>query len=349
MVSTPSPPTPPDPKETAAAQTQMNRETAITQYGLNAANQVTPDGSLSYRQIGTWADGTPRYEATQALSGANQKIYDTTKRTQQNVADIGATQSAKIGSLLNTPFSADNNAIEGRLNQLARARLDPLQAQQEDALRTRLANQGIQPGSAAFEAEMRGFNQSKNDANNQLLLTGRNQAFQELLTERNQPLNEISALMSGSQVKQPSFVGTPQSNVANTDYAGMVNAKHQSDMAAWNAQNQSNNAMMGGLFGLAGAGLGLFKPSDRRLKRDVARVGELDNGLTVYRYRYQDGGPPEIGLMAEDVRKLNPEAVATMENGLMAVDYQSATRPAPVKRAARRAGKRNPIKEQDHG
>uniref|UniRef100_UPI0013D75FA9 tail fiber domain-containing protein n=1 Tax=Acinetobacter baumannii TaxID=470 RepID=UPI0013D75FA9 len=75
-------------------------------------------------------------------------------------------------------------------------------------------------------------------------------------------------------------------------------------------------------------------PSDRRMKRDVAQVGELDNGLPVYRYRYRDGGPPEIGLMAEDVRKLNPDAVATMENGLMAVDYQSATRPSRPKRAA---------------
>lgn len=349
MVSTPSPPTPPDPKETAAAQTQMNRETAVAQTGLNSTNQVTPDGTLSYSQIGTWPDGTPRFQATQALSAVNQRIYDTNKTTQQNVADIGATQSAKIGSLLNTPFSADNNAIEGRLNELARARLDPLQAQQEDALRTRLANQGIQPGSAAFDAEMRGFNQSRNDANNQLLLNGRQQAYQELLTERNQPLNEISALMSGSQVKQPTFTNTPQTNVANTDYAGIVNQNFQNQMGIYNSQVQSNNAMMGGLFGLAGAGLGMFKPSDRRMKRDVAQVGELDNGLPVYRYRYRDGGPPEIGLMAEDVRKMNPDAVATMENGLMAVDYQSATRPAQAKRAGRSGHKPKRGQERDHG
>lgn len=326
MVSTPSPPPAPDPKETAAAQTQMNRETAITQYGLNATNQVTPDGSLTYKQIGTWPDGTPRYEATQALSASNQGIYDTNQTTKQNLANIGATQSAKIGELLNTRFDGSNEAVESRINELARARLDPELAKQEDALRTRLVNQGIQPGSAAFDAEMRGFNRSRNDANNQLLLNGRQQAFSEAQAVRNQPINEISALMSGSQVSQPNLVNTPQSNVANTDYAGMVNAKHQSDMAAWQAQVNSSNAMMGGLFGLAGTGLTAgIKYSDPRVKRDAQRVGELDNGLPVYRYRYQDGGPPEIGLMADDVAKVKPDAVTTDALGIMGVDYVKAT------------------------
>ncbi len=64
----PSPPPAPDPKETAAAQSQMNKETAVAQYGLNATNQVTPQGTLTYKQIGTWADGTPRFEATTAYS-----------------------------------------------------------------------------------------------------------------------------------------------------------------------------------------------------------------------------------------------------------------------------------------
>ena len=333
MVSAPSPPPAPDPKETAAAQTQMNKETAITQYGLNATNQMTPDGSLTYRQIGTWADGTPRYEATQALSGANQAIYDTTKATQQNLANIGQQQSAKIGNLLNTNFDPSNNDIEGRLWELGRARLDPLQAQQEEALRTRLANQGIAPGSAAFDAEMRSFNQGRNDQNNQLLLTGRQQAYNELLTERNQPLNEISALMSGSQVRQPTFTNTPQSNVANVDYGQLVNQKYQGDMAAWQSQVNSQNAMMGGLFGLGGTLGSMWMKSDREAKTDIEKVGLLDNGLPVYRYRYKDGGPPQIGLMAQDVAKSNPKAVAIDGDGLMAVNYEAAT--------AKKKGRRN--------
>lgn len=49
----------PDPYETARSQGAVNRETAITQAGLNMTNQYTPGGSLEYNQTGTWADGTP--------------------------------------------------------------------------------------------------------------------------------------------------------------------------------------------------------------------------------------------------------------------------------------------------
>jgi hypothetical protein len=49
----------------------------------------------------------------------------------------------------------------------------------------------------------------------------------EILAERNQPLNEISALMSGSQVAQPTFTNTPQTQVAGVDYGGMVNNNYQ--------------------------------------------------------------------------------------------------------------------------
>lgn len=49
--------------------------------------------------------------------------------------------------------------------------------------------------------------------------------------------------------------------------------------------------------------------SDRRLKTDVSRIGSLPNGLPVYRYRYVWGGPERVGVMAQDVERVMPEAV----------------------------------------
>jgi len=69
----PSAPPAPDPAATARAQATANRETAVTQFGLNAVNQYTPYGNLEYAQAGTWADGTPRFTATQTLSPAEQE------------------------------------------------------------------------------------------------------------------------------------------------------------------------------------------------------------------------------------------------------------------------------------
>lgn len=69
-------PKPPDPAATADAQKDINLSTALAQFGLGATNQTTPQGSLSYSQIGTWQDGTPRYQATSTLNPQSQALYD---------------------------------------------------------------------------------------------------------------------------------------------------------------------------------------------------------------------------------------------------------------------------------
>jgi hypothetical protein len=63
-----------------------------------------------------------------------------------------------------------------------------------------------------------------------LLLKGRQQSVDEIMAERNQPLNEITALMSGSQVAQPKFTATPQTQVGGVDYGGMVQNNYAGQM-----------------------------------------------------------------------------------------------------------------------
>lgn len=252
MSSPAAPPPPPDPAQTAAAQAKSNKETAVAQYGLNATNQVTPEGTLSYKQIGTWADGTPRFESTQALSPAEQGIYDIGTETRRNVGTIGRDQSARIGELLGKPVQMGNEATEARLMELGSKRLDPMFARNRAALENKLANQGVTMGSEAWRTATGQFGEQENDAYNQLLLAGRGQANQELLTERNQPINEITALLSGSQVSQPNWVGTPQTSVAPTDVAG-ISANYQNILNdQYKTKAAQQNAMMGGLFGLGG-------------------------------------------------------------------------------------------------
>ena len=120
----------------------------------------------------------------------------------------------------------------------------------------------------------------------------------------------------------PSFVNTPQTQVAGTDYQGAVRDNYNAQMQAYNQKVSSQNAMMGGLFGLAGTLGGSYLRSDRRLKRRIQRVASLANGLPVYAYEID--GRFEIGLMADEVRKVRPEAVATMPNGFDAVNYELA-------------------------
>ncbi|HEV2160245.1 tail fiber domain-containing protein [Bradyrhizobium sp.] len=327
-MDTPSAPAAPDPVATAKAQGDMNQNTATTQQLLNMTNQVTPDGSLTYNQTGnntfTGADGksytVPQFTATQTLSPTQQLLKSLSDQTKQNIGQIGVDQSAKIGSLLGTNVNLSNDAVESRLMDLGTKRLQPQFDRDEEALRTRLANSGIRAGSDAWNAEMQRLGQTKNDALDQLLLNGRQQSVNEIMAERNQPINEISALLSGSQVSQPNFTSTPQTNVAGVDYTGLVNNNYNVANQQYQTQVGQQNALMGGLFGLAGTagGMGIYKYSDRRLKSDVKHIGDGPHGLPVYEYTIF--GKRERGVMADEVARVMPAAVIERD-GLKMVDY----------------------------
>ena len=54
-------------------------------------------------------------------------------------------------------------------------------------------------------------------------------------------------------------------------------------------------------------------------------VGALHDGTPVYRFRYIGDPAMRIGLMADDVEKVVPEAVHIL-NGIKFVDYEIATK-----------------------
>jgi hypothetical protein len=241
-----SAPKAPDPVKTANAQAQMNKDTAVAQYGLSATNQITPEGSLTYTQNGTWSDGTPRFTATQTLSPEQQKLYQQQTQLGSKLNNLAIGQTDRLGNVLSQPVDLSNNATESRLMELGRQRLDPIIAQREKATEAELINKGVRPGTEAYRRATEAVNLQTNDAYNQLLLNGRQQSVQEILAQRNQPINEISALMGGGQVSTPQFTSTPQPGVNGVDYTGLVNNKYKADMDAYSGK-------MSGLFGLAGA------------------------------------------------------------------------------------------------
>ena len=92
---------------------------------------------------------------------------------------------------------------------------------------------------------------------------------------------------------------------------------------------------------LLGTGLGLagsaYAASDKRLKTNIKPVGKLNDGQTVYSYRFRGEPRTEIGLLAQEVEKRRPDAVATNPSGYKMVDYARATRAAGSRRRQRMA------------
>jgi hypothetical protein len=90
-----------------------------------------------------------------------------------------------------------------------------------------------------------------------------NQARQQGLSEeaylRNEPLNTLNAVRSGSQVTGPQFVNSfNQATTQGADLLGASQMGYNAQMGAYNAQQAGQNSMTSGLMGLAGAGVMAF-------------------------------------------------------------------------------------------
>jgi hypothetical protein len=277
---------------------------------------VTPYGSLTYEQTGTSESGTPTYTATQTLTPDQQRLLDIGERTATTLGRTAEQQAGAVQSTLAEPIDLSNSATEAYLFDLGEAQLEPYFTEEQAQLDTRLRTEGIMPGSDAYIDEMNNFNDQQYDAYQELLLTGHTTATQDILTERNQPLNELNALMTGSQVTQPSYVSTPQPAVAPTDVAGITQSAYEAEMASY-------NAMLGGLMGIPTALAYGWAASDARLKDDIRKRGETVYGISFYSFRWKDTGESDNGFLAQDVERIAPHAVAEVD-GIKMVNYPVA-------------------------
>lgn len=319
-----SAPAPTPPKETSAAQTGSSVSTSIANAFLQNMNETTADGTKTFDKTGdyTFTDPytkqtytVPRFSVTQTLSPAQQAIKDKNNSASLNLATLGDNLSGTLGQQLTGNFKLGNEAVEGRLMDLGRKRLDPMFAQKDEDLRTRLANQGIKPGSQAYDREIGNQGQQQNDAYNQLLLQGRGQASNELLTEDNARINQISALLSGGQVSTPNFMtGAGVAPIHTTDNAAIIANNDSRRMDAWSQKQAAGGSLLGGLGGL-------FSLSDPDAKTDKKKVAETDDGMGIYSFKYKGSPKTEIGLMADEVAKKKPKAVRRRSDGLREVNY----------------------------
>jgi hypothetical protein len=257
-----SAPAAPNPQQVAQQQTQSNVETGIANATLGNTNQITPYGSLTYSATGGQMVGNnwvPSYTATQTLSPEQQQIYNKSTGLQNQALDLGPGVLTNVGKSINTPLP-DVGALRNQAYDALTARgnqaLDLQLAQQK----AQLANQGIQAGSDAYSNALLPLEQQRTDIANQGVINAGNVAGQNLAQAQqihNQPLQDYSALLGfGGGVQQPTYAPASAGQVAATDVTSPAYAAYNGQMQQYQSNQASNNATMGGLFGLGGAGLG---------------------------------------------------------------------------------------------
>ncbi|MFG6591285.1 tail fiber domain-containing protein [Sulfitobacter sp. 1A12157] len=273
-------------------------------------------------------EGSTAYD--RAMSRFGEQSNDA---RMQAILAGGEEQSRMVG--MEADRAQFQNAAQGQnYNQLlGRGQFgNAAQSQQfgQNATESQFYNQGTNQNNQAEMARV-GFNNDVIGQNfaEQMALEGRKDAdrsgaFQEMMAMRNQPINEIGALLGTGQVQQPNFVNTSMPSIPTVDRAGLEMDNYNQRLNIWQQQQAQSQSLMGGLLGLGGnLGSAMIMGSDRRLKRDIEPIGTYGR-LPVYRYKYNDSDAVRVGFMADEVMAVDPSAIVFMDGGMMAVDYGKA-------------------------
>jgi len=391
------------------------------QAGFDAASAKR--GAAPTREQYTTGGGQPTI--TQTLTPQAQQTLASQQRVQTALANLGEVGIANAYDTLSRPFVPTSTEIkkdfggygavplsenftsksevplqynidatnfsEMPLNAGVKAqdlilqRLNPTIEAGDTSFKQALANQGLAPGTVAYDAAYRNRSQQINDLYNQAALSGinldmtaRNQQLQEELAKGNfanaaqlsgaglyntamadnygrgmttqgtqysqglnkaqfqntaqqqqlaqdlalraQPINEVIGLMGGSQIQLPQFQGYQGTSVAPAPTFAGTQAQGQADMTRYGIQQAGNNATTQGLFSALGTAA-MFAPkfSDRRLKSNIVQVGTHPLGIGIY--EYDIFGKRELGVMADEVATVMPDAIVPHESGYMMVNY----------------------------
>jgi hypothetical protein len=269
----------------------------FTQFGLENQAQL---------QMGQFANAAQQQQYGQNLGTAQFANDATTQNLQNRIA----------GNV------AQNTAAQMQFDQSAQNRqFSNVTAQQEmDSYNTYLDRLNAQQQSV--------FGNQMNIAEYYNAL--RERQLQENLAVRNQPISEISALMSGGQPTIPQFTPFRPSPMGETPIGQYTYQGYDTASRNWQAQQQAAAQSRAGMYNL-GASLfgtlgraatgGMFG-SDRRLKRDIRPLGITgSHGLPLYSFRYLWDDVPHVGFMADEVAAVRPDAVANDNLGFAYVNY----------------------------
>lgn len=190
-----------------------------------------------------------------AMDESNRQAND----ARMQVITAGGAEQSRLAGLAQQAGTFANSAQQQGYDQSLGAGTFANAAQQQ--------LYGQQQGTATFNNQATAQNNdslqrvfTNSQASGDFQNTARQQALQEMLALRNQPINEISGLMSGGQVNIPQFQSYNAPNIANTDVSGNYYNSAALNNQNYQTQASQQNALVGGLAGLGGAGLyGLLK------------------------------------------------------------------------------------------
>jgi len=310
--------------------------------------------------------GAATQQLLQAQQGAQPYLGAATAGTLAGAQAVDPSQ-LNVGQYLNPFTQSVVGATQAAMNQQQAQQLAQQQAEairggafggdraglQRQALR---GQQALAQSQAIAPLYQQGYQQALQTAQQQQGVgLGAQQANRQALQQMSQQLANLGQQGYGMGANTSTLLGSIGTNAQQAGLAGA-----QAQMQAGQAQQQTQQAGLqamynqflqqqgfpyqqaqflaniatgtGALSGNASSGTstttgggGFF--SDERLKENIKKVGETNDGQPIYRYNYKGDQRTQIGLLAQDVEKDHPEAVG-LAGGYKTVDYKKATEDA---------------------
>jgi len=303
---------------TQAALQGISLDTAANQQGFNQALSTGQFGNLGTQQ--NFANSLAAQQAQNAAQGQgfNQQLQSGQFGNQAQLASFGANlQNQQAQNQAIAKNYGQGLTSQQLSNQAVGQNFGQGQTASNAANASILQNQNAasQQQQLANAAQLQQYNQNLGSA--QFANSAATQDLQTQLALRNQPLNEITGLMSGSQLQMPQFQGYNPTSIAPAPVFAGAQAQGAADMQKYGIEQSGANALTSGLFSLGGAGVAKY--SDRRLKSNIERIGTHKLGIGIY--EYDIFGERQQGVMADEVEKIMPEAVLMQPSGYKMVNY----------------------------
>jgi hypothetical protein len=306
---------------------------ALAGAGTNAAT-----GALS--GLGSF-DPTQLNNTSSLIDAANQYMSGQNIDAQVNNAMLNARQTARDVTL---PGIEQNAQMTGNTNSsrtgIAEGLVERGLAQQATDLGGSLRSQAFRDGLTLASSNANANNASRLGALTSAAGLGTNAATAGVNAGSAGIANQGalfdmanaggSGLQSSNQLGLDNLLKRYQSGVSSPYDAlnglmGIIGTNNWGSSGTGSkttAKTPSMWEIVGGLLDAGGKAKTLF--SDRRIKEDIKVVGKLDNGLPVYTFRYKGFDQLHMGLMAQDVELVKPDAVVEI-NGIKAVNYEMAS------------------------
>jgi len=269
-------------KETAIAQSRLNNPNVVNPYGTQtytenftqgfnqnaydaAVNAAIQSGSGEMPDRAAFFTQEPgRPTLTQKFSPEQQALYEQSTKTKNLLGGLGIQGATALQGVVGknldisgAPQVGSYDSTRQRVMDAMMGRANEDYGKATDQANSDLVAAGIRPGTKAYADRMQMIERSRNDARTQAEIAAGNatsQAFNtdaqrrkdtiaEILAQRQTPLNEINALMSGSQVSNPFALqqGVTPTNMAPAPIFGAAQAQDQANAGIFNAQSASAN------------------------------------------------------------------------------------------------------------